>query len=97
MSYPFMALDWDSGGYIILKTNNVVEAIFTAWNYEFDVYEVETEDIIFSGREDNEENSDWLESYGIRMIDDSKGEHRVLQNIKTSEIYSPNWQSCATI
>jgi hypothetical protein len=86
----FMAYDWDGGEFTLLPTNNIVDAIHTAWNYEFDVYEVETENIIFSGREDNEGNSDWLEPYGIRMIDHDK--YRVLQNIETGEIYKPDWQ-----
>lgn len=86
----FMAYDWDGGEFRLLPTNDVVEAIHIAWNYEFDVYEVETENIIFSGREDNEGNSDWLEPYGIRMIDD--GKYRKLQNIETGEIYNADWQ-----
>lgn len=86
----FMAYDWDEGEYKLLPSNNVVEAIYIAWNYEFDVYEVATEDIIFSGRENNEVNSEWLEPYGIRMIDHEK--HRKLQNIETGEIYEADWQ-----
>ncbi|MCA1025725.1 hypothetical protein LCM23_06445 [Cytobacillus kochii] len=86
----FMAWDWDEGRFVLIPSNNIVEAIHIAWNYEFDLYEAETEKIIFSGREDNVGNSDWLEPYGIRMIDD--GGHRVLQNIKTGEIYRANWQ-----
>ncbi|MGN7938523.1 hypothetical protein [Metabacillus sp. 22489] len=75
----------------MIQSNDVVEAIHIAWNYEFDVYEVETKNLIFSGREDNETNSDWLEPYSIRMIDD--GIHRKLQNIETGEIYNADWQS----
>lgn len=86
----FMAYDWDEGVFKLLPTNNVVEAIYIAWNYEFDVYEVETEDMIFSGREDNEGNSEWLEPYGIRMIDHEG--YRKLQNIETGEIYNADWQ-----
>ena len=86
----FKAYDWDEGKFKLLKTNNVVEAIYTAWNYEFDVYEVETDEIIFSGQEDNEWNSDCLEPYGVRLIDD--GSHRKLQNIETGEIYEADWQ-----
>ena len=86
----FKAYDWDEGEFKYLQTNNIVEAIYTAWNYEFDVYETKTENIIFSGKEDNETNSEWLESYGVRLIDD--GIHRKLQNIETNEIYSADWQ-----
>lgn len=86
----FMAYDWDAGVYKLLPSNNIVEAIHIAWNYEFDVYEVDTEDLVFSGKAGNEENSDWLEPYGIRLIDTEK--YRVLQNIETGEIYKADWQ-----
>ncbi|QIW88809.1 hypothetical protein P59_212 [Bacillus phage P59] len=85
----FMAYDWDAGEFVLIASNDIVEAIHTAWNYEFDVYEVETEDLIFSGREDNEANSEMLEPYGLRLIDGDK--YRVLQNIETGEIYTPDW------
>src|SRR6185312_8891502 len=87
----FMMYDWDEGVFELLPTNNIVESIYTAWNYEFDLYEVETEDIVFSGRECNEANSEWLEPYGIRMIDGDR--YRVLQDIKTGEVYEAEWQS----
>jgi len=86
----FMAYDWDEGKMKFLPSNNIVEAIYIAWNYEFDVYEVATEGLIFSGQEDNETNSEMLESYGVRVIDD--GKHRKLQNVSTGEIYSTDWQ-----
>ncbi len=86
----FMAYDWDGGEFRLLPSNDIVEAIYTAWNYEFDVYEAETEELIFSGHEDNETNSEWLEPYGIRVIDGDKYRH--LQNIVTEEIYKADWQ-----
>lgn len=85
-----MAYDWDEGKYKLIPSNDIVEAIYIAWNYEFDVYEVATENIIFSGREDNEVNSEWLEPYGIRLID--TGKYRRLQNIETGEIYKATWE-----
>lgn len=87
----FMMYDWDEGVFQLLPTNNIVEAIYIAWNYEFNVYEVETEEIIFSGQADNEDNSEWLEPYGVRMIDGDR--YRVLQDIKTGEVYEADWQS----
>lgn len=87
----FKAYDWDSGVFRLISSNNIVEAIHIAWNYEFDVYEVETENLIFSGREDNETNSEMLEPYGLRLIDD--GDRRKLQNIKTGEIYEVDWEN----
>lgn len=86
----FMALDWDGGEFKLLPSNDVVEAIHIAWNYEFDVYETKTEKMIFSGREDNETNSDWLKPYGLRLIDDDK--YRRLKNIETGEIYKAPWE-----
>lgn len=81
----FMAYDWDDGEFVLLRSNDIVKAIYTAWNFEFDVYEVATEKIIFSGRENNEANSEWLEPYGLRLIDNDGC--RKLQNIQTGEIY----------
>lgn len=89
----FMAYDWDEGVFKLLPTDNIVKAIHTAWNYEFDVYETATEELIFSGKEDNETNSEWLEVYGVRLIDDHEGRYRVLQDIKTGEIYKAVWQA----
>lgn len=88
----FKAYDWDEGVYKLLPSNDIVEAIHIAWNYEFDVYDVKLDELIFSGKYDNEENSEWLEPYGIRLIDDPDGKHRVLQNIETNELYRPNWR-----
>src|SRR5699024_10445155 len=88
----FMMYDWDECVFKVLQTHSIIKAIHTAWNYEFDVYEVDTEELIFSGKEDNETNSEWLESYGIRLIDDPEGRYRVLQNIDTGEIYRADWQ-----
>lgn len=89
--YRFMAYDWNEGMFVPLHTNDVVEAIYTAWNYEFDVYEVyaNVENLIFSGKEDNDENNEMLREYGIMVID--LNEQRLLQNIKTREIYYPKY------
>jgi hypothetical protein len=86
----FMAYDWDGGEFKWIPTNNIVDAIHTAWNYEMDVYEIETENIIFSGRESNEVNSEWLEPYGLRLIDQDK--YRALLNLETGEVYKADWQ-----
>lgn len=86
----FMAYDWDEGRFKSIPSNDIVEAIHIAWNYEFDVYEVATENIIFSGQEDNETNSEWLKPYGLRLID--RDGWRKLQNIETGEIYNADWQ-----
>lgn len=86
------AWDWDGGEFISLMTDNVVEAIYTAWNYEFDVYEFDGQDreLIFSGQQDNESNSEMLKKFGLRVIDHEN--HRHLQNVETGEIYIADWQ-----
>ncbi|MED0665729.1 hypothetical protein P4T04_05275 [Bacillus badius] len=90
MEAKFLAWDWDGGEFKKIPSNNVVEAIYMAWNYEFDVYRAEDKTLIFSGQEDNEGNSAMLEPYGLRLIDKEKG--RFLQNIETGEIYQPDWR-----
>ena len=86
----FKALDWDGGVFKLLPTNDIVDAIYTAWNYEFEVYEVLTDNIIFCPHEDNETNSDWLAPYAVRLINHNG--YRKLQNIKTGEIYNAPWR-----
>lgn len=85
----FLAWDWDEGCYKKIPSNDVVEAIHIAWNYEFDVFRAEDKQLIFSGQEDNEGNSEMLEPYGLRLIDFDG--YRRLLNIETGEIYFPSW------
>ncbi|KIL72522.1 hypothetical protein [Bacillus badius] len=89
MEAKFLAWDWDGGEFKKIPSNNVVEAIYIAWNYEFDVFTAEDKKLIFSGQEDNEGNSAMLEPYGLRLIDHE--EYRRLQNVETGEIYYPSW------
>jgi hypothetical protein len=91
MKYKFMMYNWDGGEYVTIPTNNVVDAIYYAWNFECEVYEKYTKKLIFAPFEDNEFNSDLLKEYGIRLIED--GKYRRLQDIKTGEIYKAPWQS----
>lgn len=82
--------DWDEGVYANIPTNDIVDAIYYAWNYECDVYKVGSEELVFSGREDDDTNSELLEPYGLRMI-----EHdglRKLQSIETGEIHNAPWE-----
>lgn len=88
--YKFKMWDWDEGAFYIIPKENVVDAIYFAWNYEFDVYERESGGKIFSGQLDDEENSEMLEPYGLRVIEGEK--ERQLQNIETGEIYKADWQ-----
>jgi hypothetical protein len=87
----FVAWDWDGGGFKKIPSNDIVEAVYIAWNYEFDVYEVDGEEknLIFSGREDNEFNSEMLEKYGVKMIDHEG--YRKLQHLETGEIHNAEW------
>ncbi|MEB9673782.1 MULTISPECIES: hypothetical protein [Bacillus cereus group] len=89
-NYKFKMWDWDEGCFYALPKENVVEAIYFAWNYEFDVYEIESGEMVFAGHLDNEENSEMLEKYGLRVIDGEK--YRNLQNIETGEIYKASWE-----
>jgi hypothetical protein len=89
MEAKFLAWDWEIGEFKKIPSNNIVEAIYIAWNYEFDVYEADTQKLIFSGQLDNEENSELLQKYGIRMIDHNG--YRKLQDIESGEIYEAPW------
>ncbi|QEG04186.1 hypothetical protein [Bacillus phage BC-T25] len=89
-NYKFKMWDWDEGCFYLIPKEDIVDAIYFAWNYEFDVYEVESGDKIFSGQLDDEENSEMLEPYGLRLIEGET--ERNLQNIETGEIYKADWQ-----
>ncbi|HHT7156161.1 hypothetical protein P4388_25175 [Bacillus thuringiensis] len=67
-----------------------MEAIYFTWNYEFDVYEVDSGKMTFSGQLDNEDNSEMLEKYGLRVIDGEQ--YRNLQKIEPDEIYKASWE-----
>ncbi|AXU41285.1 hypothetical protein BC01_188 [Bacillus phage BC01] len=90
MEYKFKMWDWDEGCFYIIPKEDIVEAIYFAWNYEFDVYDRESGEQIFSGQLDNEENSEMLKPYGIRVIDGET--ERNLQSIETGEIFRAEWQ-----
>ncbi|PGE59256.1 hypothetical protein COM65_19200 [Bacillus wiedmannii] len=89
-NYKFKMWDWDESRFYAIPMENVVEAIYFAWNYEFDVYEIDSGEMIFSGQLDNEDNSEMLEKYGLRVIDGEN--YRNLQNIETGEIYKASWE-----
>ncbi|PHD56122.1 hypothetical protein COF57_28325 [Bacillus wiedmannii] len=89
-NYKFKMRDWDEGRFYAIPMENVVEAIYFSWNYEFDVYEIDSGEMIFSGQLDNEDNSEMLEKYGLRVIDGEN--YRNLQNIETGEIYKASWE-----
>ena len=90
MRYKFKMYDWDSGKFRVIPRANIVEAIYYAWNYEFDTYDRETDECILSRMDSDEANCDLLEPYGLRLIE--HGGYRKLQNIETNEIYSASWE-----
>lgn len=77
----------------VLESDDIVDVIYKAWNYEAEVYIIDEnglEDLIFSGWEENDILSEWLEPFGVRIID---GEHsREIQTIATGEIHTPPWK-----
>lgn len=89
MDYKLMAWDSDECAFVTIPKEDIAEAIYYAWNYEFDVYDKASEDLIFAPWEDNDYNSELLKPYGLRVVDHLK--HRKLQSIITGEIYEANW------
>lgn len=73
-------------------SENMVDAIHTAWNIEAELYLVcNVNWLVFSPFDDNEFNNELLEEYGLRIID--HGGYRKVQNIATGEIYDAPWES----
>lgn len=79
----------DNGNF---KENDIVKAIYTAWNIEADLY-LTTENgsckLVFSPYEDNEFNSELLNEFGYYMEDGEK--YRDIKDIKTNEIKKYDW------
>lgn len=84
------------------KENNLVKAIYTAWNIEAKLYLIDEDTkkinrktlhivskLIFSPMDDNELNSELLKEFGYRMID--KDGYRCIANIKTGKIEKYEW------
>lgn len=89
--YKFVMWDWDAGGYEIIPKEDLIEALYYAWNYECSVYTADGKVLIFSPMEDNEFNTDLLKDYGLRIIDGEK--LRNFQDIKTGEVFNAPWES----
>lgn len=90
MKYKYMMYNCDELKFQVIPRVKLVDAIYYAWNYEFDTYNRETEEIILCCWDDNEFNCELLKPYGLRLID-SDG-YRKLQDINTGEIYSASWE-----
>lgn len=79
------------GDYGYFKEGSLVNAIYTAWNIEADLYLLVNKDeiLIFAPQESNELNSELLEPYGYKMID---GEiYREIMDIKTGKVIRYDW------
>ena len=90
----------DSGYF---SENNLVKAIYTAWNIEAELYLLNNGNriidqhqsfnkqtkIIFCPLEGNELNSDLLKEFGYKMEDGK--EERDIINIKTGKVVSYDW------
>jgi hypothetical protein len=73
------------------EEDNIVKAIYTAWNIEANLYLYVNENwqIIFAPWESNEYNSELLESYGYKMIDADK--YREIVETKTGKVIKYDW------
>ncbi|WP_339304399.1 hypothetical protein NST33_18085 [Paenibacillus sp. FSL L8-0435] len=89
--FKFMMWDWDGGEYEVIPKEDLIEALYYAWNYECSVYTRDERELIFSPMDDNEFNSDLLKEYGLSLINGEK--LRNFQDIKTEEIFNPPWES----
>lgn len=78
----------DSGHF---TEENLVKAIYTAWNIDADLYLWADNNwqLVFSPLDCNELNSDLLESYGYKVIDTE--ETREIVDIKTGKFIKYDW------
>lgn len=79
----------DSGYF---NEDDIVKAIYTAWNIEAELWLVENfmpKKLVFSPLETNEFNSELLNEYGYYMEDGE--EYREIKDIETHEIKSYDW------
>lgn len=76
----------DEGYY---ETNNIVDAIHTAWNIEGCLWLGNV--LIFNPFEDNEVLSDMLKCWGLRVIDHNG--RRKLQDVATDIIFNAPWEN----
>ena len=82
----------DSGYF---QEDNLIKGIYTSWNIEANLYILNEENnqakLIFAPYEDNEFNSDLLEEFGYKMIDEE--EEREIVNIKTDDVVRYDWDN----
>lgn len=86
MKYYYANSYGDEG---IIESENLVDAIYQAWNFEANLYN-ENGELLFAPWESNEFNSEILGKFGLRVIDTKM--FRCLQNIETGEIYKAPWE-----
>lgn len=90
------------GDYGVFEENDLIKAIYTAWNIEANLYLIknkvrkihfnsisETCKLIFAPWESNEFNSDLLKEFGYYMEDGDK--YREIKDIKTGKVHRYKW------
>lgn len=86
----------------VFSEDNIVKAIYTAWNIEANLYLINSDiekfnvdnlckqfKLIFAPYEENELNSELLEEFGYYMED--IGDYREIKEIKTGKIIKYDW------
>jgi hypothetical protein len=78
-----------SGDYGEFETENLILAIYSAWNIEADLYFHEDDKLVFAPHESNEFNSELLKEFGFYMTDGNK--YREIRKIDTDEEVKYEW------
>lgn len=73
------------GDSVKLEGENLVELLYSFWNYEMEVYDMKNNDLIFAPLQSNEFNNEFLNKFDLELIDGEK--YREFRNVKTGEIY----------
>jgi hypothetical protein len=75
------------------KEDDIVKAIYIAWNYESDLYIIveNRQKLLFAPLEDNEFNNYLLKDYGYMIRDGEK--YREIVNSK-NEVVKFEWENC---
>lgn len=83
--------DNNMGDHGYFSENNLVKAIYTAWNIDANLYLIKNnkKELIFAPYEGNELNSELLNSYGYKMTDGE--EYREIVDIKTDKVIRYDW------
>lgn len=77
------------GDSVKLEGENLVELLYSFWNYEMEVYDMKNNDLIFAPLQSNEFNNEFLNKFDLELIDGEK--YREFRNVKTGEIYKSDF------